>query len=56
MKRYLLILLVAATLFLSQVACSEEVREPISDLGCRDTACRDACGDDYSCKIACCQK
>jgi len=47
-KRFLVVLLVAASLFLSQVACDDEAP------GCKSTACRDSCGGDNSCRIECC--
>ena len=58
-KHYLLVALLAITMFGSQLACDETIdstRDIVGDIGCADTAARDACGGDTHCRIAACQK
>ena len=58
-KHYVLVALLAITMFGSQLACDETIdttREIVGDVGCADTAARDACGTSESCRIAACQK
>lgn len=56
-KRYLVVLFVAVTLLVSQLACDEEIdstRKAIGTVGCSDPAARDACGENTHCRIEAC--